>query len=189
MARLYIEQTRFDDWIARAIAQHTSRTIEQPAKAATFLADEHLLMAAVAGYWLGTRLKNGRERQRGNHLVANVAVTAIVPHILKTVIAQKRPDRCVIHGKRKGIPKSGKPYDAFPSGHAMHIGAVASALTRYFPKAKPVILGGALLVAATRVVLLAHWTTDVLVGLGSGVAIEHLLWLLSQTSQDISRHS
>ena len=35
----------------------------------------------------------------------------------------------MVHGPRRGIPRSGKPYDAFPSGHAMHVGAVASAVS------------------------------------------------------------
>jgi hypothetical protein len=57
----------------------------------------------------------------------------------------------MIHGRR-----SGKAYDAFPSGHAMHVGALASAVSWVSPKSAPLAwsLGG--LVAATRIVLLAH---------------------------------
>ena len=190
MARWSIRPTQLDYWIAKRVAKHTSRTIERPAKIATLAADERLLLAAAAGYWLATRMKSQCERREANHLAANVVVTAITPHILKSFVAQERPDRCIVHGKRRrGIPKSGKPYDAFPSGHAMHIGAIASALSRFFPAGRPLIWGSGLLLASTRALLLAHWTTDVLVGLGSGVAIEHLLWLLARAPEDHSRHS
>jgi hypothetical protein len=33
-------------------------------------------------------------------------VTAILPHLLKRLIDQKRPDRCMVHGPRRGIPRS-----------------------------------------------------------------------------------
>jgi len=189
MARWHIRPTQLDYWITEWVAKHTSRTIEQPTKIATLAADERLLLAAAAGYWLATRTKGERERREANHLAANITVTALVPHILKNLVAQERPDRCIIRGKRRGIPKSGKPYDAFPSGHAMHIGAIASALSRFFPTNKPLIWGSGLVLAATRVLLLAHWPTDVLVGLGSGIAIEHLLWLLAHAPEDHSHHS
>ena len=63
-------------------------------------------------------------------------------------------------------------YDAFPSGHAMHVGAVASAVSWAYPKSAPVAwaIGG--VIAATRIVILAHWTTDVLAGLAIGALVE-----------------
>jgi undecaprenyl-diphosphatase len=105
----------------------------------------------------------------------NVAISATLPHIFKRLVNQQRPDRRV-HGNRHGVPVSGKAYDAFPSGHAVHIGAVASALSRYFPRLTRLSwsVGGAL--AATRVILLAHWTTDVLAGLVLGVTVERISW-------------
>jgi hypothetical protein len=108
-----------------------------------------------------------------------VAATAILPHLLKRVIDRERPDRQMIHGRRHGIPRSGKPYDAFPSGHAMHVGAVASAASWASPKSAPVAWGLGGLVAATRIVLLAHWTTDVVAGLVIGALVERCLRPLS----------
>ena len=115
---------------------------------------------------------NDRERRQTDHLALSMVVTAILPHLLKRLIDQKRPDRCMVHGPRRGIPRSGKPYDAFPSGHAMHVGAVASAVSWAYPKSAPVAwaIGG--VIAATRIVILAHWTTDVLAGLAIGALVE-----------------
>jgi len=108
--------------------------------------------------------------------------TAILPHLLKRLIDQERPDRCMVHGRRRGIPRSGKAYDAFPSGHAMHVGAVASAVSWAYPKSAPIAWGLGGLIAATRIVLLAHWTTDVLAGLAMGALVERCLRPLSKSA-------
>jgi hypothetical protein len=46
---------------------------------------------------------------------------------LETAFGQTRPDRRTVIGHARGIPFSGKREDAFPSGHALHMGALASA--------------------------------------------------------------
>jgi undecaprenyl-diphosphatase len=108
-----------------------------------------------------------------DHLLATVVVSAALPHFFKKYINQTRPDRAV--AGHNGIRKSGKPRDAFPSGHAVHLGAVASALSWQRPKQKKLIWGTALSIAATRVVVLAHWASDVGVGLIAGASLERLL--------------
>lgn len=57
----------------------------------------------------------------------------------------------------------------------MHVGALASAMSWLYPQWKSPVwaIGGVL--AATRSVVLAHWASDVVVGLGAGVLVEHLL--------------
>jgi len=101
-----------------------------------------------------------------------MGAATLVPHLLKCVVAQERPDRVEIHGDRHGIPRSGEAFDAFPSGHAVHMGALAAALSRILPKYRVLIWGASTMVALTRVVLLAHWTSDVLVGGALGVGLE-----------------
>jgi len=146
----------------------------------TWAADEHVLLAIAAGLWLTSREGSLRRRRQTDHLLLSVAATAILPHLLKRLFDQKRPDRQMIHGRRHGIPRSGKPYDAFPSGHAMHVGAIASAVSCVSPRLAPLAWGLGGLVAATRIVLLAHWTTDVLAGLTMGALVERCLRPLSK---------
>jgi undecaprenyl-diphosphatase len=179
MARWRIEPTELDRRVAARIEKRASPSLETPARIATQAADEHVLLALAAGLWLASRLGTLDQRREADHLAASVVAADISSRALKRCFAQERPDRR-IHGRRRGIPRSGDAYGAFPSGHAMHIGAVSSALSRFFPAAAPVIWAVGGLLAATRVVLLAHWPTDVMVGLGSGVAIEHVLWRLSR---------
>lgn len=190
MARLYVQPTHADRWIAGRVAISASPAMERPARVLTVAADERPLLAAVAVYWLVTRVgTQGRDHKLANHLAANVLVSAVLPHVLKRLFAQERPDRLVIHSSRNGIPVSGKPMDAFPSGHAVHMGAAAAAFSRFFPRAAPLFWTAGGLLAATRVVLLAHWLTDVLVGLGLGIAVENILWrfrlALSRRSREL----
>ncbi|WP_438745036.1 phosphatase PAP2 family protein [Bradyrhizobium sp. U531] len=46
---------------------------------------------------------------------------------MKSVFNQTRPDRRTVLGHVHGVSFSGKREDAFPSGHALHMGALASA--------------------------------------------------------------
>ena len=161
--------------VAKKVVNLTIPAVEWPARVLTWAADEHVLGVIVGGLWLAARGGNERERRQTDHLVLSVVATAILPHLMKRLIDQKRPDRCMVHGPRRGIPRSGKPYDAFPSGHAMHVGAVASAISWVYPKSAPVAWGVGGLIAATRVVILAHWMTDVLAGLAMGAIIERCL--------------
>ena len=57
----------------------------------------------------------------------------------------------------------------------MHVGAVASAVSWAYPRSAPIAWGLGGLIAATRIVLLAHWTTDVLAGLAMGALVERCL--------------
>jgi membrane-associated phospholipid phosphatase len=182
MARWRIQETSLDCRVAEEIEQHASPATEEPAKIVTLAADERLLFALTAGTWLLSRAGTRRQRSEANHLAINVIATNIVARALKHLLAQKRPDRALVHGRRRGIPRSGEPYGAFPSGHAMYVGAISSALSRFFPSAAPLIWTAGGLVAATRVLLLAHWTSDVIVGLTSGIGLEHLIWRFSRAS-------
>jgi undecaprenyl-diphosphatase len=178
MARISIRPTQVDRDIARGIARHTDVPVEQAAKVLTWGADDHLLIAAAVVGWLLTRKSEEPVRRLSTHVLVCSLSAAILPHILKSFIDEERPDRRTIRGHWRGVPFSGKSADAFPSGHALHVGALASAATLMPPKARNLVwVTGAVLVA-TRVVLLAHWLTDVLAGLGLGVAVERALrWL------------
>jgi undecaprenyl-diphosphatase len=170
-----IKPTRADLAIARAIATHTNRPAESVSQIVTWGADEHLLCAFAAAWWLACRRQLPAQRRASNHvLLTTLAVTAL-PHLFKTIFNQKRPDRLTIEGHAKGVPFSGKADDAFPSGHAMHVGALASAATRLPASQRNAVWAAGAALVTTRIVLLAHWTSDVLTGLIIGAAVERLL--------------
>ncbi|WP_150530931.1 phosphatase PAP2 family protein, partial [Staphylococcus aureus] len=67
------------------------------------------------------------QRATANHVVLVSLATALLPHLLKSVFDQTRPDRLTALGHWRGVPISGRTRDAFPSGHSVHMGALASA--------------------------------------------------------------
>jgi undecaprenyl-diphosphatase len=77
------------------------------------------------------------------------------------------------------VPLSGKALDAFPSGHAIHVGALASAVAELPPRQRNAAWSIVAILVATLVVLLAHWVSDVAAGLVIGAALERALRLFT----------
>src|SRR3981189_1398122 len=180
MARITIRPTQVDKDIARGIARHTDIPIEQAAKVLTWGADGHVLIAAAAVGWLLTRKSEEPVRRFGTHILACSLSTVILPHVFKNFIDQERPDRRTIRGHWRGVPFSGKSMDAFPSGHALHVGALASAATLLPPEVRNLVWAAGTALVGTRIVLAAHWLTDVLAGLGFGFALERVIRVVTK---------
>lgn len=175
MALVTIRPTNADVAIANAISAHTGPRTEKIAEAATWGADEHILCALALGYWLYTRNRSADQRRTGNHILLTIAVASALPHGLKTMFDQERPDRRTVRGHWRGIPFSGRRMDAFPSGHAVHIGALASAASVLPDRQRVAISSAGAALVLTRIILLAHWTSDVAVGLVIGALVERVL--------------
>jgi undecaprenyl-diphosphatase len=174
MALITVRPTATDVAIANSIASHTNPPTEEAAEVLTWGADEHVLCALAAVWWLYTRDQSPARRRTADHILVTTLIASALPHMFKTIFDQQRPDRLIVR-HRRGVPISGKQYDAFPSGHAVHVGALASAASRLPPQQRNTVwLVGAGLVA-TRILLLAHWTSDVVAGLAIGAATERLL--------------
>ena len=175
MALITVRPTKFDVIVANGIAAHTGPHTEEAAEALTWGADEHILCALAAGWWLLARSKSAEQRLASDHVLVTTLVASALPHLLKTIFDQERPDRLTVRGHWRGIPFSGKRLDAFPSGHAVHIGALASAASILPATERNATWGLGLGLVLTRIVVLAHWTSDVIVGLGVGVLTERIL--------------
>jgi undecaprenyl-diphosphatase len=139
-----------------------------------------MLLALAAVGWLCTRGLGKCERRLGTHFFVCSLASTVLPHILKLLINQERPDRLTISGHLRGVPFSGNATDAFPSGHALHVGGIASAATLLPPKYRNAIWAAGGILVTTRIVLLAHWFTDVLAGLALGVSLERIIRLLTK---------
>jgi membrane-associated phospholipid phosphatase len=145
---------------------------EQVGELVTWAADEHVLIAASVAWWLWTRKRPAAQQRAGDHVLVTTIAAAVMPHILKRLFNQIRPDRKTVQCHLHGVPLSGNAHDAFPSGHAMHIGALASAASQLPPAQRNSAWGAGAALASTRILLLAHWTSDVLVGLALGALLE-----------------
>jgi membrane-associated phospholipid phosphatase len=175
MALVRVKPTVADVAIADAVAANTGRPTEHVAEAVTWGADEHVLCALAFGWWLFTRTSDAPVRRASDHVLLTTLVASALPHVLKTIFDQERPDRLTALGHLHGIPLSGKRLDAFPSGHAVHIGALASAATVLPRGQRNAVWAVGSGLVLTRIVLLAHWTSDVVAGLAVGVVAERLL--------------
>ncbi len=182
MALVTVKPTRIDIAIANEIADHANAGLEGTAEALTWGADEHVLLALAAAGWLFARQRPVAERRSADHILAVSLATAILPHVLKSVFDQVRPDRLTARGHHHGIPFSGRPRDAFPSGHAMHMGALASAASLLPPARRRLVRSIAISLSLTRIALLAHWASDVVAGFTLGIVIERFLrpWTLTR---------
>ncbi|RXH10857.1 phosphatase PAP2 family protein [Bradyrhizobium guangzhouense] len=186
MAPVTVRPTRIDIAIANEIADRTTPEVEETAEALTWGADEHVLLAVAAAGWLYARTRPAAERRAANHIFAVSLVTAMLPHVLKSAFDQVRPDRLTVRGHRRGVPFSGRARDAFPSGHAMHMGALASAAGLLPPARRRLVRGIAVGLSLTRIALLAHWASDVVAGFTLGIVIERMLrpWTLAKRSTE-----
>lgn len=183
MNRILLHPFELDRLAAKFVREHARSVIERPTRLVTLLADEHAVTKAMLGIWLVTRFLSKDKRRLGDDgLVAALGARA-VSHILKAIFAKERPDRAVVKGHRHGIPKSGKPFDSFPSGHAAQAAAVASVVSRATDM-RMLSWGAASLLSATRLVLLAHWPSDVAAGLTIGAAVEALAARLCRSGDD-----
>src|SRR5688500_4737403 len=172
MALFRVKPTSIDERLAKEITSGASPVPEEVAGGLSWGADEHLLLGCAAAAWIALTISRSPLRPASSHLLLVAAAIAALPHGLKLIFDQVRPDRKTLRGHLHGIPLSGNSLDAFPSGHAVHMGALASAASGFPPRYKLPIWGIAVGLSATRVAILAHWLSDVVVGFTIGVVLE-----------------
>jgi len=110
---------------------------------------------------LGTRLQ---------FIFCAVAVPVLVSEVIKWIVGRGRP---FVGGEANVFNFShfaGTPaYSSFPSGHATTAFALAVAVAAVWPGSRMAMVVYALIIAATRLVLLAHHPSDVVAGALVGV--------------------
>lgn len=171
MALITIEPTATDIFIANLIAAHTHPPVEKAAQRLSWGADEKVLLALAAAGWLYA-VRRPSLRPLADHFLGLSLLSAILPHVVKDAVAQTRPDRLSVRGHWRGVPFSGRAEHAFPSGHAVHMGALASAAGLFPPNERRATRILAVALSATRILLLAHWASDVVAGFALGALLE-----------------
>jgi len=170
-----VSPTGTDVTIARAIAGHTTPAEQEVARALSWGADEKALLVLAALGWIASRAGGEPLRRVGNHALLVTAAASMLPHALKRLFNQTRPDRLTVAGHVHGVAFSGNRKDAFPSGHALHMGALASAAGALPAGPRRALQALAVGLSLTRTVVLAHWASDVVAGFALGAALERLL--------------
>lgn len=107
---------------------------------------------------------------RAQFLFAAIAVPGIVVNIFKHVIGRGRPfvggSLDPLHFNPFSWPAA---YASIPSGHAATAAAVAVAVSTLWPRTRTVMWIYVLLILTSRVVLTAHYLSDVLAGAAVGI--------------------
>jgi undecaprenyl-diphosphatase len=172
-----VKPTAADVAIANAVGRNTKPAPDAVGRALTWGADEKVLLALAAAGWLASRGRSESLQRAGNHALLVTVAASLLPHGFKAVFDQTRPDRRTVLGHLHGISFSGKRKDAFPSGHALHMGALASAAGALPPVPRRTSRALAVGLSLTRVAILAHWASDVVIGFAVGAGLERLLRL------------
>ena len=109
-------------------------------------------------------------------LFASIALSGIIVDLLKVVVGRPRPKLLFASGAYEfswiGL---GADHWSFPSGHAATAAALATALWCLWPEPLVLYAIGAALVAASRVVMGAHYLSDVIMGAFIGIVVSRAL--------------
>lgn len=143
--------------------------------AALFVGLRLAAFVARSGHLAGRLTLNAH---RALFVLLSVVIPGIAVDLVKVVFGRARPKLLFIDGTY-GFSWGATQADhwSFPSGHATTIVALATALTLLWPRFFPAYALAALLVSASRVIIGAHYLSDVMAGAAAGVAITWMIWL------------
>lgn len=139
-------------------------------------------LAAVACRYFAVRRPAARAAllhwyHAGIYLLVTLASSTAVLHLLKLVVGRERPRTFLTTGAEVFRPFAVHSA-SFPSGHSQTIWAVMTALALLYPRYRRACIIFALLVTLSRLVLLKHFMSDVIIGGWLGAATAY--WV-SQT--------
>lgn len=153
------------------------------------LSDGYLIVSSLLFVGLRIAAARTRDAARATRLLLNayraififvvVAASGIITDVVKVICGRARPKLLFldnVYGFTWGATQA--DYWSFPSGHATTAAALATALFLLWPRGLPLYVVAALLVMASRIVLDAHYTSDVIAGAAIGVATAWAAWLL-----------
>ena len=147
----------YDRRLSQAIAARNERTLFRLVVLLMSISGQAAIWLAL-GLWL-----TWRGVALGLQLLVAVGAALVVTQLLKALFRRPRP-------AERRVTIATNKY-AFPSGHALRVGAVASTVALNYPPLALVCAVWAILVSLARVARTAHYLSDVLVGLVLGLGI------------------
>lgn len=118
----------------------------------------------------------------GAYVFIAIAGSGLAANLLKRVIGRARPVNFQDLGIYDFSPFSGSRFESFPSGHATTVGALFMALALLLPRYRLLFVLLAVWFAMSRVMVGAHYPSDVMAGLVFGA------WFSLMMAIVFSRH-
>lgn len=105
------------------------------------------------------------------YVLSSLLATGFVVNVLKVLIGRHRPEHYLKEGLYGFSPISTQHIlNSFPSGHSQAVFTAMLCLSLLYPKGRALFLTVAVLLASSRLVCLAHYPSDVLMGSFLGAA-------------------
>ncbi|WP_234187619.1 phosphatase PAP2 family protein [Shinella sp. NM-101] len=115
----------------------------------------------------------GRARTGGRlslYFFLTIGATSALVHLVKLIVGRARPELFAEYGAYSLTPFAYDDlYSSFPSGHSAAVGAFFGAFSMLVPRLRPLFLLGALAIGVSRVIVGAHYPSDVAAGLLLGL--------------------
>lgn len=129
------------------------------------------LAGSLAGIYLyGFKTEHRHARETGEIELETLINTFLIYAPMQLIAGRQRPDEGNGHGD---FLKHHSLNTSFPGGHAMFTWAMASVLADEYPKpwARVLSYGAAFTVTFSRFMARDHWSSDMFLGMGLGLAI------------------
>jgi len=104
-------------------------------------------------------------------VLISTGLSGLIVTLVKRLIGRARPVHYLDEGAFALHPFAvDSSFASFPSGHSTTVGAVGAVLVLFFPKMRFLIIPVAVWIASTRIVVGAHYPSDVIAGFAFGYA-------------------
>ncbi|WP_414899862.1 lipid A 1-phosphatase LpxE [Rhizobium cremeum] len=136
------------------------------------IASAILFFEGLSSFRLSRSVKRGFRAlyaaQIGAYFFLAVALSGLSANLLKRIIGRARPSQFDEWGSFGFSSFSGSKFESFPSGHATTVGAIFMVLILLVPRYRLAFILLALWMGFSRVMVSAHYPSDVIAGLSYG---------------------